>query len=108
MNPTEAAAMTTDQLRDWCAEDDGWHKVFDRTWSKPLERKHGFNHPYPPTLDGAAKAMPDGWTWTRDNGKWRAHHPYPMELVVDDTGDESADRYRLAVMCRIATKEAKG
>lgn len=125
MTPTESAAMTTDQLRDWCAEDDGWLPPAKTNplgpWSK-VETRGGFEvvrfgpHPYPPTRDGAAAALPEGWTWGRglslpvegqSRMRWLAWawSPY-RDLETPDTGDEISDRFRLAVLCRIAEKEA--
>jgi hypothetical protein len=62
------------------------------------------DHPHPPTLDGAAKAMPKGWRWKRvwngglNQGYWRAWLDWEHVEDVPDTGDEITDRYRLAVL----------
>ena len=116
MTPTEA--MTTDQHRDWCAADDGWRRIAEDTetgrwrWQKHLrtgdvDKREG--HPYPPTRDGAAKAMPEGWKWSRDTGdNWRAWIGWETSVETPDTGDEIADRYRLAVACRLAERDVKG
>lgn len=68
-------------------------------------------HPYPATLDGAARAMPDGWIWgrmpTNRNGvlEWVAENANLSKGVrTPDTGNEIYDRYLLAKLCI----EAKG
>ena len=117
MNPN---TMTAQECADWCAMDDWWRQAFQHRHASGAgqwwwERDGGdesFDHPHPLTLDGAAKALPEGWSWTKHAtsfGKWWAAYPpgwngeeYP-EVV--DTGDEIADRYRLAVACRMAMKE---
>lgn len=150
--------MTAQEAADWCAKDDGWtleHLSTDcpvtawwrwndhptlksRTWSK--------SHPYPLTLDSAARAMPEVWDTWRTPGtavcghcahqlsgsfppigsrcacaavrvkiEWYRDHPATgrsrmwgatagdnLIAFTADTGDEIADRYRLAVLCRIA------
>ncbi len=136
--------MTAQQAADWCAEDDGWQPpgspVVRRdgttctigAWTRRIRDGHydhnGYEyasgsrgievpkHPHPLTLDGAAAALPEGWTWEKsaDDGEpewswgnktWRAFHPRYSWVGVPDTGDEIADRYRLAVLCRLAAKE---
>lgn len=111
MNPHSA---TLDEIRDWLAREDGWVWEGGCKWTN--SRKSGINstiyqHPYPPTLDGAASAMPKGWTWFREafriNGiVWSAHKPM-TSVRVNDTGDEIAARYRLAMLARMAEDEAK-
>jgi len=116
MTPTEAAAMTTDQLRDWCAVDDGWQRlerdndIFEHTRTGEIHASDGqvADHPYPPTRDGAAAALPEGWVWDRYRVQWSAFKKVNGLLRIvrtPDTRDEIADRYRLAVACRIAEKE---
>lgn len=149
MTPTEAEAMTTDQHRDWCAVDDGWKYLKGTDYVDPcwVKRGHkGTSHPYPPTIDGAARAMPEVWDTWRTPGtavcghcahqlsgsfppigsrcacaavrvkiEWYRDHPATgrsrmwgatagdnLIAFTADTGDEIADRYRLAVLCRIA------
>ena len=124
MNPN---TMTAQECADWCAKDDGWiedadleyddldgypHIGYRRKHADGIRSEKRWDHPHPLTLDGAAKALPEGWSWTKHAtsfGKWWAAYPpgwngeeYP-EVV--DTGDEIADRYRLAVACRMAAKE---
>ena len=93
---------TLDELRNWLAEDDGWQLHEDGLWYIPGEFP-AKDHPYPPTLDGAAKALPEGWKWSRDYGEcWRAWVGLEPYVEVPDTKSEIADRYRLAVMTRLA------
>lgn len=120
VTPTEAGSLTLDQRRDWCAEDDGWLRIdqaerisHDEWWKWTINAAHGGKtwcmHPHPPTLDGAAKAMPEGWTWDRYRGRWSGYKRiYGLLRIVrtPDTGDEIADRYLLAVLCRMAMRGA--
>ena len=39
---------------------------------------------------------------------WGATAGDNLIAFTADTGDEIADRYRLAVLCRVAAREAKG
>jgi len=138
MNPNTASL---EELRDWLAERRGWKLVTSGTFfgtnsdgSKfpwrptpdwPLwhldkkELREGSNHPIPATLDAAAAAMPDGWTWERaieleaDCELFWLGYPKnitrrcPERLVrLLDTGDEIRDRYAMAVAC-IQAQEAK-
>jgi len=125
---------TVDELRDWLAVDDGWtkrkatgHPIMhpfppnDYKWFWDFKGTMGiWEHPHHHTRDGAADAMPDGWYWIRD-GAATSHRPDGLLLrwvacergannwrvvEVPDTGDEIADRYRLAVLCRLAEREA--
>ena len=103
--------MTAQATRDALAEMDGWHKVFDGTWSNPHERKHGYKHPHAPTLDGADAAVPEGYEWERTPFEWWAwKHGSRMDgpaAKVDDTGDKIADLYALALACRKAMEEKR-
>lgn len=103
---------TLDELRDWHAEQAGWKNQGRCKWYN--SRKDGiaatiYDHPFPPTLDGAASAMPEGWWWTRDGGptpnpqglllKWSAMQIGANRwgvVTVPDTGNEVYDRYLLA------------
>ena len=105
---------TLDAVRDWLAKDDGWYftgKIRKR-WFSPNIRDawHGTSiHPHPPTLDGAAAALPEGWGWNRtthDGENWSAFSAGHHLIVLKDTGNEIEDRYRLAKAARIATKGA--
>lgn len=121
MNPHTA---TLYELRDWLAKEDGWvyldRKIAWRKKSMMHDPCSNWGHPYPPTLDGAASAMPEGWWWQRDQGT----EPNPQGLLLKwvacqigsdrwkivetrDTGDEITDRYRLAALCVMAEKESK-
>lgn len=130
MTPQQAATAPPDQLRDWCAEDDGWNKPgtpipLTKDWKLSTAATQAFvyghwwkafgectmrlyDHPHPPTIDGAAKAMPEGWEWWKVTAEWAAQAANTPMIRIPDTGDEMADRYLLAVLCRIAAKEAKG
>ena len=54
-----------------------------------------FTNPFPPTLDGAASAMPKGWDWGRDMFSWVADKG-TLGVSCRRTGDETRDRYLLA------------
>jgi hypothetical protein len=105
MNPNN---MTAQQAADWCAVDDGWRAYPDGLWYKvghyPLH-----DHPHPLTLDGAAAALPEGWSvnllFTYTDGKWGAKAFGPAGMWSIDGPDELTARYRLAVACRMAAKE---
>lgn len=112
--------MTAQEAAEWCAEQDGWNfeppepcvpgawwkwnahpTLKSRTWSKA--------HPHPLTLDGAAAALPEGWSvnllFTYTDGKWGAKAFGPAGMWAIDGPDELTARYRLAVACRMAAKE---
>lgn len=111
--------MTTDELRDWHAREDGW--LFGKTETCTFDHWHNadgepyldaeseYVHPYPPTLDGAASAMPEGWTWMCQGTRWFA---WPetnggfvrAEVGVARTNDEIHDRYLLAKLAKEAMK----
>ena len=109
---------TQQELRDWLAGEDGWVKVKDvyggDAWRKRslLHDPHSnWSHPHPPTRDGAAAALPEGYLWLRmwhrDRGPfWVVAPEYgDRGQAVPDTGDEITDRYRLACLARVAMKE---
>lgn len=104
MKPQE---MTLDELRDWCAADDGW-ELFDK-WRRHFIKngKWRNSHPHPPTLEGAAKAMPEGWEWWKVTAEWAAQAAHTPMIRTPDTGDEITDRFRLAVLCRMYLMAAK-
>ena len=120
MNSVKARVASLNVLRDWLAQDDGWKPVvnFDtERWVRAGERPI-FSHPYPATIDGASSAMPEGWTWQRVlhrlNLEWWAqhfdyHHAFrgrsELSISILDSGDEILDRYRLAVLARLAMRE---
>jgi len=114
--------MTTEELQDWHARHDGW--MFGKTRTCTFDHWHNadgephldaeseYVHPYPPTLDGAASAMPEGWQWTRT---WRNTAAFSSKSVlvwsawttgksceVFDTKDEIHDRYLLAKLAKEA------
>lgn len=126
--------MTRDECRDELARMDGWvwtaigtrsevvHPdptstvVYTRTvecapyrWIR--DGKVAIPHPYEETLDGAAAALPEGWDWSRANGVWRGWHEKCavgcgcVEPAIEDTEDEIADRYRLALACVLAMEK---
>ncbi len=62
MNPDTA---TIDECRDYIAQAMGWSLQtdgFNRMWVKFPEGGIN-NHPIPLTLDAAAGALPEGWSW---------------------------------------------
>jgi hypothetical protein len=124
MNPD---TMTVTELADWCAMDEGWSYGYHMKSQYPLYRRYmdgamQKDHPFPLTLDGAAKAMPEGMRFERRNcdimhrWEWWAWKPNPdktgrpwtlaMYDPVLDTGDPIADLYRLGVKARLAAKGA--
>lgn len=107
--------MTHDETRDELAQMDGWRKYADGRWYKQGEWPKR-DHPYPPTLDGANAAVPEGWYWLRDQAatshrpdglllRWvaceRGAHNWRV-VEVPDTGDPVHDLYALAMACRRA------
>ena len=110
--------MTAEECADWCANDDGWYPLAPCRilWVHGTPEDHDVTgeHPYPLTLDGAASAMPEGWSWWVNFTQldvpfiaaaieWVTVHG---EIEVRAT-DEITARYRLAVSCRMALKESK-
>lgn len=102
------------ELRDWLAYQDGWEYIkgekYEGWWShETKDPLHIGEHPFPETRDGAALALPEGWTWWRTDKRWGAYGPYGTFFYesTDDTGDEIEDRYRLAVLCVMAEKGIK-
>lgn len=115
MNPIDTNTASVDQMRDWCAREDGW--TFEPTergdalvWARTDANGNKSwcdGHPHDTGLDGADKAMPEGWTWTRSNGYWHAY-PSPVSssrITICDTGDKARDLWRLVALCRLAAKE---
>lgn len=112
--------MTSQATRDALAAMDGWKHVLRHThasglgqmWWKRDNGDESFDHPHPPTLDGADAAMPEGWWWSRyetgaEGVKWCAGPRNGFASVyVYDTGNKTADLYRLAVLCWLAEREA--
>lgn len=98
-----------DSVRDEVAKMNGWNRC-GAAWIKetaaPPGRRAGVirppdNHPFPATRDGAASAMPEGWLWRKCGvpSQWNAAKSgdcWVDGVCVLDTGDEIADRYRLA------------
>ena len=117
MNPN---TMTLAECRDWLAIDDGWEwratelRTYphwtDKNGDPWLDAKGYDAHPYPPTLDAAASAMPEGWDWRRVGGEYLGGNKVNgggivTRASVTDTDDEKLDRARLAVACRMAAKK---
>ena len=121
MNRDQALTATLDELRDALAEMDGWNRlersndIFEHKDTGEIHASDGevADHPYPPTLDGADAAMPEGWWWSRyetgaEGVKWCAGPRNGFASVyVYDTGDKTADLYRLAVLCCLAGEDGK-
>lgn len=114
--------MTLDEVRDALAGADGWNTYNEGVpddgarhvswWRYTLDAVHGGrtwckSHPHPATLDGAAAALPEGWTWWKVTAEWAAQAAHSPMIYIPDTGDEIADRYRLALACRLAEKGDK-
>ena len=108
--------MTSQATRDALAAMDGWKHVLRHThasglgqmWWKRDNGDESFDHPHPPTLDGADAAIPEGWKWSRDTGDyWRAWTGWETSVEVPDTGDKIADLYALALACRNAMEEKR-
>lgn len=105
--------MTTGQVRDEIARLDGWTLEEDGMWYKAGEwpRKE---HPFPPTLDGAASALPKGWEWTLayhyDGVKrWAAQDKNCRNTQMKaNTGNEIYDRYALALAAMKAERGTNG
>ena len=109
--------MTSQATRDALAAMDGWKHVLRHThasglgqmWWKRDNGDESFDHPHPPTLDGADAAIPEGWKWSRDTGDyWRAWTGWETSVEVPDTGDKIADLYALALACRKAMEVNNG
>jgi len=114
MNPN---TMTCDECRDELARRKGAHFVLDRElgpigWCDKDGNVIG-DHPYPPTLDGAAGALPEGW-WIWDieqqrdgwnvcaiNKDAEGVH-FADAMCCSDGENELTARYRLALCCVIA------
>jgi hypothetical protein len=119
LNPDTA---TSTEIRDWLAVDDGWVRDpayqdgFQANWkwmkqSNGRTNTMGWTHPYPHTLDGAAAAMPLGWTVYLDAVKWDAWPDSAMQTGSHEktprTNNEIEDRYRLAMKCRLSERSGK-
>lgn len=99
---------TTLELRDRLAELTGHVRHEppgggDPYWTHESSRYSIYVHPIPLTLDGAAAAVPQGWSWARFHMRdgylvWEAVCG-ARGVTHTDTGDEIADRLALAVKC---------
>ena len=112
--------MTSQATRDALAAMDGWKHVLRHThasglgqmWWKRDNGDESFDHPHPPTLDGADAAMPCGWEWQRYlsmvGRRWVCTHTETgRHIDVPDTGDKIADLYALGLACRKAMEEKR-
>lgn len=94
--------MTTDEIRDWLRERDGWKATHFGGWMN-ANGALSSDDPFPATVDGAKSAMPPDWTWLKELREsdgvcvWSAW-PKAFSFVVEVlcTGDEIHDRYLLA------------
>lgn len=111
MNPND---MTAQQAADWGASEVGLGPVSgqhctERWDSTPDGESFLVPDPFPLTLDGAAAALPEGWSvnllFTYTDGNWGAKAFGPAGMWAIDGPDELTARYRLAVLCRMAAKE---
>jgi len=113
--PSDPNTMTLDEIRDWLAARAGCVKVKDSHGGDAWRHKSlmhdpysNWTHPFPPTLDAAAEAMPKRW--------WYEVH---IDMAVIDKvscgagtgscatyfahGDtEILARFRLAMLCILA------
>ena len=91
--------MTLDELRDWHAFRAGWTQKIegdfeDAKWC--LHHHSQWDHPYPPTLDGADASFPKGWEWRRFTKVWWAEWGGVNTLFVDATESKPRDLYELS------------
>ena len=112
MNPD---TMTVDECREWLAKDDEWN-VFATdgygnatAWINEKYKTCGvvLNHPFPLTIDGAAKAMPKEFWYkvcVNPRGRVDAYAERGFTSIDVAATDELTARYRLAVKCRMALK----
>mgnify|MGYP000544109203 FL=1 len=110
-----ANEMTLDECIEEMMTDEGWVRTENFTGEvRSPAKAYCHEPPCSPTLECAAAAMPAGWVWMR--GMWggrpawiatRAGEPWVNGVSIDDTGDEMPDRFRLAVLCRLAEKEVR-
>lgn len=107
MTPLE---MTLDQCREWCAVDMLHHQLDALGSRARSEDYYRDPPPCPPTLDGAAAALPEGWKlrtlYQCDTG-WVCSAMLNAGNIrgLVDQPDEITARYRLAVACRMKEKE---
>lgn len=120
--------MTTLELRDWHARQQGWRPVADdgnlqrtcwinelfngcpRTGRTIITSNDGEDiHPIPATIDAAKACFPKGWTWERTHNPetetmdWWAWNDSVDEMPqVPDSGDKVRDLFALARLCLIA------
>lgn len=113
-----------DELRDWLARCDHLKDLGKPLSEMPWAEQHWDYdncrwadahkvHSHPPTLDGAAAAMPEGCTWTRERSGiysslfWKVTSDTGIfdPIRLPDTGDRITDEYRLACLARVAMKE---
>ena len=114
MNPHTA---TLTELREWLAKEDGWRYETGPIWQWRKYNADGdmirslhpvsSDHPFPPTLDGAASAMPEGCLVECSRSYWWEEDMTAGQARVERTKDEITDRYRLAALCVQAEKENK-
>ncbi len=108
----DIGTATVEELMDFCALANGWRRVPDAEsrghefmkWHKYGE---GYTlHPYESGIDGAKAAMPKPWKihylsethWGIIRTEVYPGDKYPVVLAEISTGDERADRWRLAVL----------
>lgn len=108
--------MTLDELRDWVAREVHMYDASRGVYVLPTAERGVVeaiysNHPVPATLDAASAAMPEGWTWQRNDLYWFGFWPInpfgKPGVSTSDTGNEIRDRFCLACKCRWAEKEAQ-
>jgi hypothetical protein len=108
----------TTEIRDWHARRAGWEELSHdadgnaTAWINETYASCGvvLMHPFPPTIDGAASALPPNWSWTIERdydascsetagmvwAAWSNTAKTYKEVTTPRTKDEIADRYLLA------------
>lgn len=99
--------MTLDELRDWHAFRAGWTQKIegdfeDAKWC--LHHHSQWDHPFPPTLDGADASFPQWWDWSREyrggSVVWfassMAEHPNTKRCHTIGTDSKIHDLYALS------------
>jgi len=104
--------MTAAECADWLALDRHQRRLDAMGSKATTEDYYRDPEPFPLTLDGAARAMPDRWWWTKECEDGEPVYWYAFDKLarlsyirIPDTGDEITDRYKLAVACCKAEKD---
>ncbi len=108
------ATMTVQEAMDFAAVAKGYHFSMDREigpigWVDP-DGVLCEDHPFRPTLDSAAAAMPERWCFSLERyetGYTISAHSWDMTKTVPtfEADTELLARWRLVVACMMAEKE---